>query len=51
MTSILWWLAHNTVTLIVLIPVVLVACRFLRRWPTVQHALWLIVLVKDHRIT
>lgn len=46
MNAALWWLGQNTVTVLVLIPLVLIASRFLRSRPAVQHLLWLIVLMK-----
>jgi len=46
MTSTLWWLAENCLVVAAMVVVVSVACRFLRNRPAVQHALWLLVLVK-----
>src|SRR5262245_51035145 len=42
----LWWLAHNAVTAGLLAGLVLLVCRLARPRPAVQHALWLLVLVK-----
>src|SRR5260221_3382936 len=42
----LWWLAQNTITAAVMIPLVVLACQFFRRRPAVQHALWVVVLLK-----
>ncbi len=46
MTTLLWWLAVNTATAAVLIPVVLAAGRLFRRRPAVRHLLWAIVVLK-----
>ncbi|WP_020472725.1 M56 family metallopeptidase [Zavarzinella formosa] len=46
MNTLLWWLAANTVTVAVMIPVVMAGCRLFRHRPAVQHLLWVIVLVK-----
>jgi beta-lactamase regulating signal transducer with metallopeptidase domain len=46
MAEILWWLAQTSFTIAVLIVIVAMACRCLRRWPAVQHALWVVILVK-----
>jgi uncharacterized protein (TIGR03067 family) len=42
----LWWLAQNTITAAVMIPLVVLACQLFRRRPAVQHALWVVVLLK-----
>src|SRR5262245_49366991 len=42
----LWWLIQNTVVACLLAAIVWLACRARRLSPTLQHALWLIVLVK-----
>ena len=46
MNTILWWLAQNTLTIAILIPIVAVASRLCRNRPAVQHALWAVVLLK-----
>jgi beta-lactamase regulating signal transducer with metallopeptidase domain len=46
MSTTLWWLGQNTITVAILIPLVAATCRLCRRRPAVQHALWLIVLLK-----
>lgn len=46
MDNIIWWQTQTTLTVGVMILVVLLACRFLKRWPAVQHALWMLVLLK-----
>jgi hypothetical protein len=46
MTATLWWLLQNLLTVSVLLPFVCIACRLLRNRPAVQHALWLVVLVR-----
>ena len=46
MTEIFWWLLQTTFTVAVLIAIVAAASRFLQQWPAVQHALWVIVLLK-----
>jgi beta-lactamase regulating signal transducer with metallopeptidase domain len=46
MNTALWWLGQNTITVALLIPLVLVACRLCRNRPAVQHVLWLVVLLK-----
>lgn len=40
------WLAQNAVASAALAALVLIACLFCRRRPAVQHALWLLVLLK-----
>ena len=42
----LWWLAQNLVIAAVLACVVAALCRFGRFRPAVNHALWLVVLLK-----
>jgi beta-lactamase regulating signal transducer with metallopeptidase domain len=42
----MWWLAQNTITAAVMIPLVVLACQFFRRRPAVQHAFWVVVLLK-----
>src|SRR5947209_10598868 len=42
----LWWLAENTVFAAILAGFVVLICRCFRPGPAVQHALWLVVLVK-----
>jgi beta-lactamase regulating signal transducer with metallopeptidase domain len=46
MNSILWWAAQNTLSVAALMPVVGVACWFLRSRPAAQHLLWMLLLVK-----
>src|SRR6266700_1510447 len=46
MNTALWWLVQNTVTVAIAIPLVALACRVFRHRPAVQHALWLILLIK-----
>jgi beta-lactamase regulating signal transducer with metallopeptidase domain len=46
MTSALWWLLQNTITIGVLVAIVALLSRRLRTRPALEHALWLIVLVK-----
>lgn len=46
MNSLLWWLIQNSITVAVMIPLALLACRFFRERPAVRHALWVVVLVK-----
>jgi len=46
MNEILWWFGQNTLTAILVIPCVLLACRLFRDRPAVQHLLWLVILVK-----
>jgi beta-lactamase regulating signal transducer with metallopeptidase domain/WD40 repeat protein len=46
MTTILWWLIQNTCTVALLVPIVALVCRSMRNRPALQHALWLVVLVK-----
>jgi len=46
MNEILWWFAQNSLTVLIMIPCVMVACRFFRDRPAVQHLLWLVILVK-----
>ena len=46
MNAILWWLAQNTITIVILIPIVAAACRLFRNRPAVQHVLWAVVLLK-----
>jgi beta-lactamase regulating signal transducer with metallopeptidase domain len=40
------WYLQNAITTALLVPFVLIACRAFRDRPAVQHALWLILLVK-----
>jgi beta-lactamase regulating signal transducer with metallopeptidase domain len=42
----LWWYLQTAVTAACLVPFVVLACRLFRNRPAVQHALWLIVLIK-----
>ena len=46
MTTVLWWLAQNTIAIAFLIPLVAAACRLCRNRPAVQHVLWAVVLLK-----
>ena len=46
MNAILWWLAQNTITIAISIPIVAAACRLCRNRPAVQHVLWAVVLLK-----
>lgn len=46
MTATLWWLTQNLLAVSVLIPLVCIACRLLQNRPALQHALWLLLLVK-----
>lgn len=46
MTIVLGWLLQNAIIALVLTALVLVVCPLLKNRPAVQHALWLIVLVK-----
>jgi beta-lactamase regulating signal transducer with metallopeptidase domain len=46
MNAVLWCLGQNTITVALLIPCVLVACRLVRNRPAVQHVLWVVVLLK-----
>ncbi len=46
MNTLLWWLAQNTITVAVMIPFVLLACRLFRNRPAVQHVFWAVVLLK-----
>ena len=46
MNAILWWLAQNTITIAILVPIVAAACRTCRNRPAVQHMLWTVVLLK-----
>ncbi len=46
MNAMLWWLAQDTITIALLIPIVAVACRVCRNRPAVQHVLWAVVLLK-----
>jgi beta-lactamase regulating signal transducer with metallopeptidase domain len=42
----LWWLAQNALAAGLLAGLVTLVCRFVRLSPAVQHALWLVVLIK-----
>ena len=46
MASILWWLAQSALVAALLMAIVGIVCRYLHRWPSVQHALWVAVLIK-----
>jgi beta-lactamase regulating signal transducer with metallopeptidase domain len=46
MNTLSWWLAQNTITVALLIPMVALACRLFRNRPAVQHLLWAVVLIK-----
>lgn len=46
MSTWLWWLGQNTITVALVLPFVLLACRLFRERPAVQHVLWVVVLVK-----
>ena len=46
MTTIFWWLAQNTLAIVVLIPLAIVVCRLFRRRPAVQHAIWVVLLFR-----
>jgi hypothetical protein len=46
MNSWLWWLGQNAITVSLLVPFVLLACRRFRNRPAVQHRLWVVVLLK-----
>jgi beta-lactamase regulating signal transducer with metallopeptidase domain len=46
MNAILWWLVETSAVTAVMLPVVAVLCRLFERRPAVQHALWLVVLLK-----
>ncbi len=41
-----WWVAQHGATTALLVAVATVACRFLRTRPALQHALWVVVLIK-----
>ncbi len=45
-TTLFWWALQNTLVIAVLVLVVSVSCRRARLRPAVQHALWVVVLVK-----
>ena len=42
----MWWPLENTLVAVVLALAIWPACRFARMSPAVQHALWLVVLIK-----
>lgn len=42
----LYWVAQTTIFTALMVPVVLCLCRAFRDRPSVQHALWVIVLIK-----
>ncbi len=46
MSTILEWLIQNSIVAAVLIPLVWLVCRFFRDRPALQHALWLLILLK-----
>lgn len=46
MNTWLWSLGQDTITVAVLLPFVALACRLVRNRPAVQHALWVVVLLK-----
>lgn len=46
MSSILWWMGQNSITVLLMVPLVMLACRMFHRRPALQHLLWLVVLVK-----
>ncbi len=46
MTLFLWWLVETTVFSAVVVPVVMIVCRWLRNRPAIQHGLWVVVLIK-----
>ena len=46
MNAVLWWLCQNTVAVALIVPLVLLLGRAFRARPAVQHALWLVLLVK-----
>ena len=46
MNSLLGWLVVNAITVAVMVPLVMLACRCLWRRPASQHLLWAIVLLK-----
>lgn len=46
MTTMLWWLVQNTITIAILAAVVAMLCRALSKRPALQHLLWLVVLIK-----
>ena len=46
MNALLWWLCQNTIAVALMVPFVLLLCRAFRARPAVQHALWLVLLVK-----
>ncbi len=46
MSTWLWWLGQNTITVALMLPFVLLACRLFRNRPAVQHVLWVVVLLK-----
>jgi len=46
MTGLLGWLFENSVTVAILAVLVAIVCPLLRRRPALQHALWLVLLVK-----
>ena len=46
MSAMLWWLEQNMVSVAILACAVALLCRLCRFRPAVQHALWLVVLIK-----
>jgi beta-lactamase regulating signal transducer with metallopeptidase domain len=46
MNTLFWWLGENTIAVAVMVPFVLLASRLFRHRPGVQHALWVVVLLK-----
>ena len=44
--TILWWVAQHMVLTAMLVAVVALACRLLSNRPALEHALWLVVLVR-----
>lgn len=46
MTTVLFWLINNSLSLLVLIPLVVLVCRISRNHPPLQNALWVVVFVK-----
>ncbi len=46
MTTVLWWLLQNTLAIALLVAIVAALRPMLRTRPALEHALWLIVLIK-----
>lgn len=46
MNSLLWWLAINSITVALMIPLVMLLSRLFQNRPAVRHLLWMIVLLK-----